>query len=456
MNAKALRFGVFILLLASRGYAQMPSAETVYRAIEYREEFSDREVWVITDAKLVRTVITRLIAGNALADTSGTTISSEMRHNLARLVSRGDAVISCSRRRYDEHLDRMMILAPSEPGLRDRIAPIEDWVYMSDLLGEGLYALVRSKQYAWSGTTGDEFDARQQFSYDLYLSALDPHAMIWQTTRGIDTKGDPERNFRLERWMASAWASLGFDQLNLPFWFKGTGCAGIEVAYVDDAYATDRDYTHYSIKVGIEEPVNFSVSTTTGPSPGSPFKQRLLHGSGSGVYVGGTWTPKQNWPHKGEHLTFSLESSLALSERQRFGGGVPDEFYTIRNFISVAARLHHVGIMEFGAGFAWHDLHLRAMDVSSNGVVRKISDNYLPFAEVGIGEDGGLIQYGLSAQVNWALGDGYGFFVVKSHLMVSNIIGVDFRYFKALRSTALPLWHYDNYIAISPLIRINY
>ena len=45
--------------------------------------------------------------------------------------------------------------------------------------------------------------------------------------------------------------------------------------------------------------------------------------------------------------------------------------------------------------------------------------------------------------------------MVKPVLMISNILGIEVTYFKAIRSSRLPGWHYDSYLTFAPVLRIN-
>ena len=154
-----------------------------------------------------------------------------------------------------------------------------------------------------------------------------------------------------------------------------------------------------------------------------------------------------------------VEGSVALHEKKLYAASIPDTFYTVRNYLTLAAYLKHAGLFNFGAGITWHDIHQVLHFTPEGEPLRRVgptTNNLLPFVEVGISQDGSLLQYGITTQVNYSPTENYGYFVVRTSLMLSNTVGIDLRYFKAIRSDGLPPWQYDNYIAISPVIRINF
>jgi hypothetical protein len=160
-----------------------------------------------------------------------------------------------------------------------------------------------------------------------------------------------------------------------------------------------------------------------------------------------------------EHLQFNLEVALALQHKERYAADIPDTFYSIRNYATFSVYLQHAGLFNFGAGLSWHDLyHLSRVTAPGQPafLIEPSSNNILPFLEIGISQEGEFLQYALSTQMNYNATLGYGFFIVKSLFMISNTVGIDLRYFKAVRTGNLPPWQYDSFIVLSPVIRINY
>jgi len=140
----------------------------------------------------------------------------------------------------------------------------------------------------------------------------------------------------------------------------------------------------------------------------------------------------------------------------------PDPFYSIRNTITASYDIRHASIagssnlFDFGGGISWHDLHRYSRMTGQLKEIESKKDNIIPYVEAGISQDGDLLHYSIGGELNVNVSEGYGFFVFKSFLVLSNTIGIDFRYFKALDSSKLTPWQYDNYVVFSPIIRINY
>jgi len=436
------------VLLPAR--AQHPDTLTVddylaiYKGLEKKTDMFVKEQWTIRDRGLISEVLFELVNYQGEGDGELNTLRKE-RDVLVERNGEGMLRIECRKRSHDCEIERMDFFESGIDGAP--IASLSDYAYIRSLLGPATYEKVKSNP-----TT--HFDSHQGESCDLYFHAMNPEMMLWSTLP------DSSRCYRL-----SAFGRMGDDYLDLPFWFQGTVAAGLRLAYIDNTSTLDldRDYTYYSLSLGAELPANFSVLNWETQPANSPFKQRKVEGSGTGFYLKATFTPwsKLNLMTQSyqEHLEFVVEGSVALQEKKLYAASIPDTFYSVRNYLTLAAYLKHAGLFNFGAGLTWHDIHHVLHYTPEDEPLRRVEptkNNLLPFLEVGISQDGSLLQYTITTQVNYSPVMSYGYFVVRTSLVLSNTVGFELKYFKAIRADGLPAWQYDDYIAISPVIRINF
>ncbi len=396
------------------------------------------EEWTVTDVRVVREILYQVQNSDRTLD---------QRHQ--RLPREADRVeVICRKRLHDDEIQTLFLTYMAESG-RDTVV-LDDYVFIRGILGQELYRTVQG----YRGSGRDDFEADLARVTDIYLNPLEPSVQLWSTQpRGARAYSG-----------VSMFGRLGNETLDLPFWFRGTMVGGLTLTYIDRPSAVrDPDYYLFRINVGIEEPINFSVLQPTPPSPNSMFKSRKLEGSGTAVFLSGSYTPWTRVPFLGidtaGFVRLHLELSVAVEDRESFSPNLPETFYSIRNAVILGAEVKRLGVFNLGAGLAWHDLHhFSRVELPDNGAsqIEPTVNNVLASFECGIGEHGGLLQYDIRTAVHYSLTDGYGFFVVKPVLMLSNNFGVSVSYFKAFRSDNLPPWHYDNYIVFAPIIRINY
>jgi hypothetical protein len=438
------------LLAASTAPAQsvdtlgLEDYRAIYRAMEPNTEMFVKDEWTITDPQVISEVLFRLVNYQGI----GSSDLSIFREHTADFVRKNDAgllSIKCRKRWSSSDIERMTFIdahADSVP-----LATLTDFAYISTVLMPATYAKV-------SRNPLNRFSSPQGLLYDLYFHAENPEFLFWST------QPDSSKYYKL-----SFFGRLGNDNLDLPFWFKGTMVVGLHLGYVDNIsmLSKDRDYSLYGLYLGLETPINFAMSGKPSSSGGSIFKSRLVEGSGNSVFFRATYTPwsKLNIITNNfeEQVQFLMEVSVALQEKRVYPATIPDQFYSVRNYLTLAGYLKHAGLFNFGAGLSIHDSHwLTRYNPSDQPVVHLApsTNNVLPFLEAGISQDGGLLQYAFTTQVNYNLSEKYGFFVFKSYLSLSNTFGVDVRYFKSFNSNNLPPWHYGNYLEVSPVVRINF
>jgi hypothetical protein len=396
------------------------------------------EEWTVTDMRVVREILYQVQNSDRMLD--------QEHRRLPREADRVEVI--CRKRLRDDEIQTLFLAYMAQTG-RDTVV-LDDYVFIRGILGQELYRTVQG----YRGTGKDDFEADLARVTDIYLNPLEPSVQLWSTQpRGARAYS-----------AVSMFGRLGNEALDLPFWFRGTMVGGLTMTFIDrPSSVRDPDYYLFRIDVGIEEPINFSVPQTTPPSPNSMFKSRKLEGSGTAVFLSGSYTPWTRVPFLGidtaGFVRLHLEMSVAVQERESFSPRLPETFYSIRNALVFGAEVKRLGVFTLGAGVAWHDVHhFSRVELPNNGAsqIEPTVNNVLASFECGIGENGGLLQYDIRTAVHYSLTDGYGFFVVKPVLMLSNNFGFSVSYFKAFRSDNLPPWHYDNYIVFAPIIRINY
>jgi hypothetical protein len=441
MNLNRMRFLFLVVLVATGVHAgdRTGRLDTLYQQlIKHDASMFPPETWSVTDVRVIRELLYQIRNSDRLS-----------RESTAPLPSTAEKVeVICYKRLGDDEIDELR-LCYGEGNLRDTLA-VCDAVLLRRVLGDQLYMTVRSLR----GTGEDRFDRDLARVTDLYLHPLRPSILLWSTQpRSASTY-----------YALSMFGRLGNDALNLPFWFRGSMIGGLSLAHIDRPSAVrDPDFAHYRVRFGIEEPINFSVpQSNTQPSENSIFRERRLEGSGTAVYLQGSYAPWTNVPFLGidtaGFIRLNLELSVAIEDKDTFSPRLPETFYSIRNYVSVLAEVRRLGIFNLGAGLAWHDIHHFARDPVDNHASRidPTRNNLLASLECGIAEDGGVLQYDIKTSIHFSLTDGYGYLMVKPVLMISNILGIEVTYFKSIRASRLPVWHYDSYLVFAPILRINF
>ena len=66
--------------------------------------------------------------------------------------------------------------------------PIKDGFLLRDVVGEKVYDKIKSQGYFYSSLTKTNYDTKNGYFYDIYLNALEPHLMYWNTTSAARNK----------------------------------------------------------------------------------------------------------------------------------------------------------------------------------------------------------------------------------------------------------------------------
>ncbi|MDP2885527.1 MAG: hypothetical protein Q8P51_10960, partial [Ignavibacteria bacterium] len=399
-----------------------------------------KERWAITARDLTLDVLDELASSGALTQ-NDKSVAKSIIEQLAKDCQEGKAVFVCTKRSFDDEVQNLSL----KPNVYD-IDAIADWVYLSEALGEQLYRELKGRQYAHNNLTIQNRFSKQGTKYDIYLSVSAPEVMFWSTSASEPTG----------RWLLSAFGKFGYDDIDLPFWFRGSAIGGVRLRHRDETCRNGRQYDKWSIYLGWEQPMDYSIPE--GTMLDQMFKSRKLMSSAAGIYFKTTFSSTLK---NDADCEYGIEGSIAMMEKGKGGyySVAPEQFYTTRNYLSALLKFNRLnGLLDVGGGISWHDLshvsrisddyHLRHIEATRNVL--------MPYLEVGISESGDLLQYALNAQINYNVNMGYGYFVFKSQVMVSNAFGLEFKYFNSLSPFNVPAWQYDNYIVFSPIIRINF
>ncbi len=460
MNNRIVALIALLLSLTSLAPGQsVDSVRMIYNRIKLDTRPFDavKERWEVKDQGLIREVLVQILNRAALAREEVDTIKTQIQ-NLIESNNAGRLTILCTKRMVDDELESVQFVATASP--KKTLGTLRDYILIEDALGDNVYR--RLRDFPRIEYVPDQFDSKQRNLCDIYLHPLNPEITLWSTVSRLSDQRPTDYGM----YRVSAFGRMGNDYLALPFWYKGSMIAAIRVSYIDSISIfekVDRNYTAYDVSVGIDEPINFSVPGVPSTSPNSLFKQRRLEGSGTAIFLRGSIAPWHSLQivsgRQQEHLRINVEAGIALQHKERYALDIPDTFYSVRNYATLSVYLQHAGMFNFGAGVSWHDVYHLSRSVppgSSAILVEPSTNNFLPFVDVGIARDGELLQFALSTQINYNATLRYGFFVVKSSIMVSNTIGFDLRYFKAVQTSNLPPWQYGSYIVLTPVLRINY
>lgn len=440
--------------------------KSIYEQLEYKTDPQNGyyETWRIDDRKLIREVFVKLINRGALIDASGKVWTMEdFNDKIGNDVFNGNIKIICQKRYYDDEIAKINFVNSINPS--NVPGEIKDWIYLSDLL-DNLYVFIKAKKYSHTDLTKKEYSSEQKYNIDMYLNGLNPRLMLWN-----NVDGDLAQN---SFWVVSAFGRMGFDQINLPLWYKGSVIAGLNVDYIDNVNKKDRDYKRFSIYLGIDEPVNFSIKSKSSSSS-QIFKEKILTGLGTNFLAGATYTltTPGGFGSFGEYIVMNGEASINITEKkkERFDINKP-VFNVVKNVTSASAifkhadfgfaRVNGTGLFNYGLGLAWFSSTTMSI-ISPTDKLKKVASiksNGVVSPEFGISQDGDLIQYSITVNYSHHFSpdfNPYGYIGIKSLFMLSNFIGFDVRYYKAVfNSKNIPEWQYDSYIVFSPILRINY
>ncbi len=451
----------------SRDSLKMDRLMKIYRNLEYNTTAFDdlKNKWYVTDPVYVREIYNRFIVNNGLT-INGVKPSRKTILEKTQDVYNGDVFIELKKRYYDDEIDELRFFSEAKIGILDSnrskkivkrdyfFDSIDDYIYIKDLLGETIYNDLKDQFYAYTDLTKKAYAAKQAYNFDIYMHLIEPEVLFWSATTSQKNK-----------YLVSFISRWGNDYIGFPGWYYPDIFPGVKVTYID-YLKNNEPYVTYSLEIGYGVPVRqpqFQFSN-------DDFGPRLFH-SGSNIYFNLYGNPFRLLSEKLEKLEISLSGMFSIStyKTSNFGLNYKSQFYANRNYFSLVAKykdlfkIMNIGWFYGGLGFSTYDIYHYLLDPKVS-VLQEIGSSgannfeHTLTLEAGMSEYAGLLSHDLSIQFNYNVVKSFGYVGFKAHFLLSNTIGLDFKFFTSLGliSSDLPFYKIDNYIVFSPIIKINY
>ncbi|MCE1189107.1 MAG: hypothetical protein LWX56_08185 [Ignavibacteria bacterium] len=430
--------------------------QAIYNSLEYNTlAFNDlKQKWVISDPLLVREVYNRFVVRDALRHGGNKMTLAQVKERTESIYN-GSVVIDLRKRYYDDEIEYFAFVpedqlqAENPNFLAD---PVKDPFLLQDIIGAKLYEKIRTQGYFYSNLTKSVYDTKNGYFYDVYLNALEPHVMYWNTTSSGRNK-----------YLLSLFGKWGEDQLTLPGWYSGEYIVGTALTYYQSITSDPSKYL-YDFRAGI--------AVKSGRPFLSDFKGRqILQPTGQAAYfrASGDVLKYIISGAEGYYLNVEFKYTVNVYSAKEFKPEFQDTISSVRNFGIVEIRkkdiasLGDFGNLEVGGGIATSDYYRylisptssKLTDIDSKkGFVSKFRHNV--FVEAGLSRTGGLIQHQVNFQLSYDT-EGFSSFGVMGKVMLSDQLGLDLRVMQGFGlDTPTKRWRPDTYIVFSPILRINY
>ncbi len=451
--------GFIVHAQAQNGPGEFEKVSQVYEGLEYNTiAFNDlKQQWVISDPLLVREIYNRFVVRDALR-ANGNKVSLQTVKEKTEEIYNGNIAIDLRKRYYDDEIEFFAFTPENEmqnKNPRYLFDPVKDPFLLRDIVGEKVYEKIRTQGYFYSSVTKSMYDTKTGYFYDIYLNALEPHLMFWNTTSSGRNK-----------YLISLFGKWGNDEIMYPGWNLGEYVIGSQLTYYQSISNDQRNYL-YDLRVG------------TAVESSRPFKQDFTAGSGKkpitpsgqSVYIKASGDVLKYLIDGADGYYLTIEGKYSINEfkTRDFNFGTKDTIYSVRDYFSISvnkrdlADFGDIGSLEVGGGIATSDIYRYLLDRTQSKIldldkkkdfIQKYVHNV--FAEVGVSRRGGLIQHNISLIVSGNT-DGFGVLGVKAQYMLSDQFGLDFRVMKGFGLDAKKQpYRTDSYIVFSPILRINY
>lgn len=439
----------------------------IYRNLEYNTTAFDdlKNKWYVTDPVYVREIYNRFIVNNGLT-VDGKKPTRDFILEKTQDIYNGDVFIELKKRYYDDEIDELRFFSEAKVGVLDSAAkkqmikrdyffdPIDDYIFIKDILGETIYNDLKAQFYAYTDLTKKAYAAKQAYNFDIYMHLLEPELLFWNTTTSQKNK-----------YLVSFISRWGNDYIGFPGWYYPDIFPGVKVTYID-YLKNNEPYVSYSLELGYGIPVRqpqFEFNK-------DDFGPRLFH-SGSNIYFNLFGNPLRLVSENLEKLEISISGMFSITtyKTSNFGLDYKSQFYSNRNYFSLVAkykdlfRIMNMGWFYGGLGISTYDIYHYLLDpkvseLEEIGSAKSGNFEHMIALEAGMSEYAGLLSHDLSVQINYNVVKSYGYIGFKAHFLLSNVIGLDFKFFTSLGiiSSDLPFYKKGNYIVFSPIIKINY
>ncbi len=448
-------------------------AKIIYSNLEYNTTaYNDlKQIWTITDPTFIRQVFSKLLLSNAIK-LNGKSIDRKQIESTIQDLYDGRVYIELKRRYFDDEIEQLrfftentsrnsLVVVKDENGEDKEILvkkyffdPIKDPIHIKNIVGEKIYEVLKRKQYHFTDLSKLEFDTQEGYNYDIYMSLFNPYLMFYKFTTN-------QRN----KFLVSFFGNWGEDHLSLPGWYGQDYIMGVRLRYIDSLFSKDQ-YDAYQVDIGIGN----SVMQPTIESSKDEFGKRLYR-TGYNFYLKVSGNPLKMWRKDLKKLYLSMTLNLSVTEFNATEYNIDyfSTFYSMRNYFILfgkwmdLANLSDFGNLSVGGGYATHDINHYFLDPAFvkmqelNTNVENGFEHWI-YADANIANYAGVIQHDFGLNLNLQVSEGYGYFGFRTKLMLSDILGIDFRYIKSFMFSddQLPFHRLDSYVVVSPIIRINY
>jgi len=463
---KLILYIMFFMFLAVTIYAQddntsqkgdIGELNTIYSNLEYNTiAFDDlKNKWFINDPGFIRELFNKFAVKNAFR-INGQPADVQVVMEKANAVFDGEVIVDLRRRYYDEEFEYFAFISIDES---DKVKPtplfdpIEDGFFLKEIIGPRLYDKMQEQSYFFSDVTKEVYESKYGYYFDINLNMLNPELMFWSTTSGVRNK-----------YLLSLFGQWGFDKVFLPGWFAPEYVGGLSLTYYDALGGDPSKYT-YKLSVG------------TGVNVSKPFISDLptlpLYKSGSSAYFKISGDMLKHITEELENFYFEIEGFITYSDYKYKEYGIFSanrDFVAVKNYFNVGIEYREItnmfdfGQLYAGMGISSHDLHKLRIDQATKSVVDlETIDDFDKFKHfvnfnVGIVNDGGLIQHDIKVLGGYNVIDGWGYYGAAVKAMVSSTFGFEV---KVMNNFGIGTKTYDarwrgDYIVFSPILKINY
>ena len=456
---------IFIIFTFSNIYSQISDEkkfeyiDKVYRNLEYNTiAFNDlKKTWNLTDPMFVREIFNRFVVQNALR-IDGKKPSADTLKKLVNDVFNGYVFIELKKRYYDDEIELLRFFTEATIN-EDTVKTyyfdeFNDPVYIKSVLGDKVYQDLKSKLYSLTDLSKTFYDSKEGYKFDIYFHVQNPELRFYQLTTN-------NRN----KFLLSFIGRWGNDYIVMPGWYDAHYNIGVKLQYID-YLVNNQPNSAYNVEIG------YSVDARW---PGFGFVEgnygRRLFSSGNNLYIHMDGNPlKLIWP-KLNKFDLYFDGSFSMTEYtvKDYNVNYISQFYSNRNYLVFLVKYKNfanfmdLGNLQAGLGLAAFDIYQYYLDPSRLALINAKNSPLGYFknsivSEIGVENYTGLLQHNIFLQLGYDLTDATGYFGLKTQFMLSNSIGFDFKFFKALAKpkNGLPFFRFDNYLVFSPIIRINY
>ena len=429
--------------------------KNTYDNLEYNTlAYNDlKETWDITDPLLLIKLFNRFVVSNAIYLNDEEISKVELTQKLNEIFN-NDVIAQIRKRFYDNEIDFFAFIRKSSVNQNNPnylLDPVTDGFYLRKILGSQLYEKIKERDYYSIDLTKDLNASKYGYCYDIYLDLFDPHLMFWSTTS--------KRN---NKYLVSLWGKWGQNYIFLPGWYFNDYVVGLNICYLDNLL-NNQEY-------------NFNVSFGTGFQASRPIakptsSQGILRSSGNSLFGKFAGQPFKNLIKNWKHFFLDIEGQFTFNQLDASNYNLSEGsvFSSVRNYWVAKIEQKEIfdgtnfGHINISVGISAYDSYkYQISSIDQQPIEIKYNDGHglfqhFGFCELGIENQGNLLQYSISCLWGSDIEYKYNYFGFETRIMLSNTLGFDF---KTMFSPDVNLknmpYREQSYVVFSPIIRINY